>query len=302
MAPYSYCSLEKSKRYVSGWEPERKEAVGEKHARSYLTLWIVDGKIKSVVEAAEDPRLFLLDGTLYAVVIKSVYSGAASVATVPWLFALRQERQVQLHFEGMRDFERNWAPFTADGRFFFLYSVCPRVVLECDFECRKSGLVKEVYPDHSEDDCRYDLRATSALITVVLDPLIGPELLGVAHRTISVTGLKVDRLYLHTFFTLQPTPPFAIQRTSRFFRFETFFASELDMVQFASGLHVEDVAVQTNYKPAAKVQIDYGVADCAGLTTSLSVKEVNALFDDDHSGDDQVDDGVDDGHPTSKRR
>ena len=99
--------------------------------------------------------------------------------------------------------------------------------------------------------------------------------LGVAHRTLKVVrtelthlnaGYPLERYYEHFWFTMSPSPPFQIRAVSRLFRFPPYFNTQLDAVQFCSGLWLDS--------DEKTLVMEYGVADCQALYLRVPLSKV----------------------------
>merc|ERR1712087_664317 len=146
LAPYSYCSMNRSLHFQSDWTSERSGTVGARLRSKYKVVWLQHSIVRSVVQNAEDPRMFRFRGLLFMFVTrKSVDNVTGQEQSQCWLVHLQPEhREVLLYFEQIQANERNWVPFVSDGRLFILYSMCPHVVLECEEQCLVTGELKVV--------------------------------------------------------------------------------------------------------------------------------------------------------------
>ena len=74
LAPYSFCSLDKGRNYISDWKTDRKKVLSPEHAPSFISAWLQKGAVRAVVRGTEDGRLFKLDGAMHMLAVRKHYS------------------------------------------------------------------------------------------------------------------------------------------------------------------------------------------------------------------------------------
>ena len=94
-------------------------------------------------------------------------------------------------------------------------------------------------------------------------------MLGAAHFKLYLPRHGQAWLYVHVFYKLDASPPFALRSTSRPFILPAPFGNPYrDRIQFAAGL------AAVGEGDDARFVLTYGVADCAAMAVNLSYQFV----------------------------
>ena len=207
--------------------------------------------VRGVYDDAEDARIFRLNGRVHMTFSRSV----------PWNKGVQMYvaaldptyREVALKYRKAHRSEKNWVPIVYEGKLYLSYGLCPHTVLRCDAE---SGDCQLAYQTQLQG-CVQGLRGGS--------PFVGLKnsLIAIAHTTriMPPPELRVRNmthnapLYEHYVVHANSTPPFALHRISSPFLLPALFHTDADVIQFASGLVVDE----------ATAILAYGLGDCAAL-------------------------------------
>ncbi len=282
------------------------------HAELDLTLWLREGRVQSAWSGSDARGIWFDRYTLLAMYNRATATRTASgqlEITAVTMFARnvsappQEQREVELRVSGMpiRSWEKNWVPFSHDGRLYVQYSLAPEhVVLACDLA---SGNCTR---EHATDTTTLWARVTD--YTFGASRSRGPRLsappLLVQGRLISVGHVNsVHHVYVHFFFEMEPQPPFALLRVSRLFRF--FSSSRSDRTPGPATSHTADVMdtaeshlgkrtvasiARQRYHPVQyvagmhlkeeRVVLTYGVADGGPMSTSISTQKIFEMLED----------------------
>ena len=109
-------------------------------------------------------------------------------------------------------------------------------------------------------------------------------LVGVAHVRLGGHSLRhsvergylVDRVYMHYFYRVDPTPPFAVRKVTPAFRLPPLFHNDLDRVQFCSGL--TQITNPSTGSSADALRLMYGVGDCGAASVDVPLRYVRRLL------------------------
>ena len=107
--------------------------------------------------------------------------------------------------------QKNWSPFEWNGKLLCEYSIVPHVILEID---SKTGMTEEIYRTGLSDTKiteETSLRGGTCPILISHNSQL--FYLGMGHIRIGATS---D--YFHFFYTFEITPPFTINKISRYFK------------------------------------------------------------------------------------
>lgn len=135
---YSYCSPNSNR---SSSAVSRFRTLYRTPLRPEMSAWLERGKLRGVVEGAEDMRIFRLHGRVHAVFNRQVVSSPPTrccqkpndSANVMFVAQLEPEyKEVPLVYNESRRVEKNWAPFVVERELYMIYSLCPLVILLCD--------------------------------------------------------------------------------------------------------------------------------------------------------------------------
>lgn len=197
------------------------------------TLWISSrGTIRRLIPHSEDARLISVDrgphegkwasfSRAYAPPFAKLQphrgSGWKLINSTMFLLGLsRPGQEIPLMYKGQTLREKNWAPLVHEGKLFFLYSVCPFVMLDCSFT---TGACFEAQraaggPWCSQRDAKgrmWSIRGSSQFIPLRDPETKATEYVGVVHRS------RFMR-YSHAFMRLT-APPFRARALVGWFTF-----------------------------------------------------------------------------------
>lgn len=193
--------------------------------------------------------------------------------------------------------EKNWIPWTPDGRTLLLtQQLEPHVVLRCNQlsgRCLRTISLLNRCPAQLAWGCaaRHGGCQPGSTTPRGGTPLVEVRpglLVGVAHmwhpiRSVQ-TAFSVRRRYMHAFYAVRPWPPYCVTNVSRWFRFADEFGDERDFIQMALGAAL---------LPATdELLVTYGVADCVPMRLRLPVRRVLTLLQGTHDEATTVGDNV----------
>ena len=245
LSTYNFCSFQNNWRQIMLLVLERKDL-------QVCVRVTSDGAIQTV-EDAEDMRLVTMsDGAVGVFARRTPDRNAYRVCICTFM----PVTTTMLRYAGASDIEKNWSPFVFDDTLYLSYSLNPHVVLRCD---RRDGTCTSAWQTVNADLERETLRGGSQWIR------LKHHYLCVCHRTDYVPELRFGRKYHHAFLLMQAAPPFRVLERSLWFRFASYFPDARDDIQFCTGL----AAASDD-----SVRVSYGVSDCKGFETTLSLPYV----------------------------
>jgi hypothetical protein len=183
--------------------------------------------------------------------------------------------------------EKNWVPWSLDGRTLLLsQTLQPHKILSCNVsngECRFAygagawrSCPKRVWRTmHGVVAAR--VRGGTQIVRA------GGYLIGVAHAWRPVRQAKhtqhgthgVGRQYWHAFFAVTEAVPHCVNLTSQWFRFDAVFNDDRDNVQMATGLSVRN---ETD-----ELVVTFGVGDCVSAVAVAPLAKVCDLLHQPHN-------------------
>jgi hypothetical protein len=153
--------------------------------------------------------------------------------------------------------QKNWMPFFAksdpkakEESLMFVYSVNPHIVLKCDMETGNCTVVGDTF----NEDVNPELRGSSQA------RLYNDKFIAVAHWRTS------GHSYLSQAYMFSKEAPFAIEAISPTFVIEDVKMKAMSMIQFVSGLEIQN---ETAY-------ITYGEHDCDSKLFKVSMEALLA--------------------------
>ena len=303
VTPCSHCSRADAPARCFGTRAQRRALFTRNITSNSIIAFVRRGARRPLnfLRGFEDARPFvsrLAAGTVY--VLAHVFTWADDIAEWANHIQLLQLSAVDfsrlsparpLQFAQAHRREKNWVPFAEEpsavpaSPFLLLtYSLEPHVVLRCsthDASCHVA----------------YNTSAASLLRRRLVDSAVARKL--VYHHKIPLEHLRggstcseitssppgaLSRnarvcvghwhnsfgLYIHFFYLLEPTPPYAVSAVSHPFRFRRFFDDDRDRVQFATGT--------TLSADGSLLRIFFGIADCVAAETALPVDDVRMML------------------------
>jgi hypothetical protein len=172
-----------------------------------------------------------------------------------------------------------------DGALHVSHTLCPHEVLRCGEFAADPDIAritcavayKSTSTAQFPSKCNASLRGGSQPVQ------IGNFRVGTAHSTrylsrkamIAKNFTSVDREYLHHFYLADAAPPFTVRRVSSPFVFPRLFDSEVDSIQFSSGLALlPDSRGGASQSASPNLLVTYGVGDCAAMQVTLPLSRV----------------------------
>lgn len=274
-----------------------------KHASKFDTIVAINGKQAGRIVGAVDARLFLDAAGNPSLIYNRMGVGVPTLHLATMVDESHTTHRMvrvdalsaPLHLEGKRVVEKNWMPFSHDGKTLFMRQICPTQVVECN---RTNGLCRESTPPSAPSErgeCyRFkrprgssELHGGGALVRA------WGLLLGVAHTRTTGATLNAERkmhpsaarLYYHYLVANDVMPPFTVRRISAPFRLPAILGDDHDRIQFGSSFtpllirasggfreKMQEATVLPHNQPADNAthfRIGYGVGDC--LAASIDV-------------------------------
>lgn len=242
VAPFNFC------------EPNAylKPSAGDSE-EDYKVVFMKNDVPLYVISRAEDGRLIYCKNKFFCIYTRPNFNSLYTTSDM-YIFDLYDHKKWRLKYKNTKSIEKNWSPFVYDNELYLSYNLSPHIVLHCDIE---TGKCTEVH--NSTSALPNNIRGSSQSI-----PWKG-KYIGVAHIT-KENILK--REYVHYFYLMESTPPFAITKSSTPFRFPKYFHDWRDQIQFCCGIYLED-----HY-----FHISYGVADCLSFILKVHENEVENML------------------------
>lgn len=153
--------------------------------------------------------------------------------------------------------EKNWTPFIYEGRLFLSYRLEPHVVLQCNLRTGGCAVAHRTNSTavwaHQRTSVRMGARGGSPAVHL---RGLG-SYVGIAHFR------NPSGVYDHCLYEFEGRPPFAMQRSSHRFMFNSS-----DRIQFVAGM----------YKHHDKLVVSYGASDVASWETELPIARALELL------------------------